>query len=42
MSQFQGLGVLIHPSRMIRDITLCLASLYTNTVYSNVLNLKKK
>ena len=25
VSQFQGFGGLVHPTRMIRDVTLCLA-----------------
>ena len=32
MSQFQGFGGLIHPTRVICDVTLCLASFCT-TVY---------
>ena len=33
MNQFQGFGGLVHPTRMIRDVPLCLASFCTNTVY---------
>ena len=36
MSQFQGFGGLAHPTRMIRDITLCLTSFCTSTVYSYI------
>ena len=47
MKQFQGLvvvqGGLVNPTRMIRDVTFCLANLCTGTVcsYICVLNLKK-
>ena len=34
VSQFQGLGGSAHFTRMIRDIMLYFASLYTNVVYS--------
>ena len=33
VSQFQGFSGLFHPTCVIRDITLCLASLCANTVY---------
>ena len=29
VSQFQGFGGLVHPTRMIRDVTLCLAIIGT-------------
>ena len=32
MSQFQGLGDLAHPTRIICDVTLYLASLCVNTI----------
>ena len=33
-NQFQGFGVLIHPTPMTRDVRLCLPSLFANTEYS--------
>ena len=35
MSHFHAVGGLIHPTGMIHAVTLCLAGLCTNTVYSH-------
>ena len=46
MSQFQGFDGLVLPIPMIPDVKLCLASLYTYTLYSYIytydLHLKEK